>query len=404
MRFGTLALAVVLVACKRSDKEAPVVAATGSAALVEAADEAAAPTPAKQKKGAARGAGEKVPVPAGTFVAGSVPGDRGRDPTLEARQLEVKLEEFAVDALPHPNDPSRPPTTGLSRSQAAEACSKQGGRLCSELEWERACKGPEGHEYAGAAAWDPECAKHPEICASGFGVLAMGGALREWTASDVDALKGFRASPVAAVRGASGEVADVDHRCARRTAVDASTTAVDLGFRCCYGSPTAATIPAPEWPPTIQKVEFSADRLAGLFASNPRLKAYAEGIKYFREEASVTTVLQRGKACPGSAPPSNAEILTTSPVVWSPVPGEEILLVTGQSAQNRSFIVAFHRLVGDRYRVAAAMLMEDEPGPVALVYNQNVRKKLEWATALQCPGESGNISYRDENRVAITQR
>jgi hypothetical protein len=314
------------------------------------------------------------------------------------------LGAFSIDALPYPNDPSKPPVTGLPRAQAAETCAKQGGRLCNELEWERACKGPDGQEYAGAAAWDPECAKHPESCASGFGVLAMGGALREWTVSDVDAQKGFRASPAAAVRGASGDVADVDHRCARRAAVDASTSAVDLGFRCCYGEAPTASIPSPDWPPTVQKVEFPAERLAGLFASNPRLKPYAEGIKYFREEASVTSILQRGKSCPDSTPPAAAETLTTAPLVWSPVPGEEILLVTGQSSQNRSFVVAFHRLAGDRYRVAAAMLMEDEPGPIALVFNQNVRKKLEWAIAWQCPGESGNVTYRDENRVAITQR
>jgi len=406
VKLGRVAACLLAIGgCKRADdKSSPIAAATGSAALVEAADEPAVSPRGDQKKGSARRPGERITVPAGAFVAGSTPGDRGRDSTLEARELEVSLGEFAIDALPYPNDPSRPPVTGIPRAKAQEACAQAGGRLCHELEWERACKGPEASEYAGGKAWDPECAKHPETCASGFSVLAMGGAMREWTSSDVEPLKGYRAVAAAAVRGSAADAADVDHRCAHRSAVDGATSAGDLGFRCCYGAAPTATIPVPELGPTVQKVEFSTDRLASLFASNPKLKPFAEGLKFFRDEAGVAAVLQRGKGCPESTPPTPAETLTTAPILWNPVPGEELLLVAGQSAGSRSFVVAFHRLPGDRYRVAAAMLMDDEPGPVALAYNPNVRKKLEWSIGWQCPGESGNVTYRDEHRVTITQR
>ena len=38
--------------------------------------------------------------------------------------------------------------------------------------------------FGAGNAWDPTCAREPSSCASGFGVLAMGGAMREWTDSD----------------------------------------------------------------------------------------------------------------------------------------------------------------------------------------------------------------------------
>ncbi|RLB57723.1 MAG: hypothetical protein DRI90_17645, partial [Deltaproteobacteria bacterium] len=67
-------------------------------------------------------------------------------------------------------------------------------------------------------------------------------------------------------------------------------------------------------------------------------------------------------------------------------------------------IVAFHRLPNDRYRVGAALIMKDELGPVVLIYNPYVRRKLHWATCWECYGATGNITYRLENRVVITQK
>ena len=65
----------------------------------------------------------------------------------------------------------------MSRSRAAKLCKERDGRLCTELEWERACTGPDGEMYAGGARWDSACAKAPNTCASGYGALAMGAAL-----------------------------------------------------------------------------------------------------------------------------------------------------------------------------------------------------------------------------------
>jgi hypothetical protein len=317
--------------------------------------------------------------------------------------LEVEIGAFAIDKLPHPNDPTAPPTTGVTRERATQLCAEHGGRLCNELEWERACKGPEGQTFAGGDAWDAACARAPETCASGFGVLAMGAAQREWTASDVDEIAEI-VPRGAAVRGVRGDAADVDHRCAHRSVVAPDSTAADLGFRCCYGEASAAKIPSQAMEPNVRRVEMPPSRVAELFAANKRLEPLAGDIKYFREEAAVDTVLRRGRArgADADAPPYGFE-LTTQPIVWSPVPGERILVVTGQSGKD-SFIVAFHELPGGRYRVGATFHMKDELGPVVIAFSQNVRKKLEWATCWDCGGESGNVTYRPDYRVVITQK
>jgi hypothetical protein len=395
--------------------------------VLEAADDIAPAADAgAQRRETAKAAGERVAISAGPFVAGSVPGDPGRDPSLEPALLRLDLGAFEIDRLPFPNDPQAPPRTGADREQAAELCAARGGRLCTELEWERACKGPELQPFAGATRWDPACATAPATCASGYGVLGMGAALRELTSSEVAPIKTLFGRSTA-VRGAAARAADVDHRCAHRSALEPGGRADDLGFRCCYGTRNEPTIPSPDWLEPFRPFELPPSELGTMFRSIPKLSILSAEVKYFREESALETVDKRGQSArvvrglpepsarpvPSVEPREDEEGMdlvrgkkTTAPLLWNPVPGEEILVVTGRSGAH-SFIVAFHRFADERgenrYRVGSAFVMENEPGPVVLVYDPSVRRRMHWMTCQGCYGESGRIRYGDDNRVVITQ-
>jgi formylglycine-generating enzyme required for sulfatase activity len=402
-----LALALPLVVACNKSGEAPVetkdggtIAITPKGKVLEAAENEAADAGAHAKKAAAFGTGERAEIPAGKLEAGSTPGDKGRDPALEPPDLEIELGAFAIDKYLYPNDPGKPPLTGVNRQKASELCQAANGRLCTELEWERACKGPDDNNYASGASWDAACAKAPTTCASGFGVLGMGASMREWTASDVQPIETVQTGKAAAVRGARGDAASVDHRCAHRVALEATQSGEDLGFRCCHGAPNAASIPSPQYKETFRKAELTAKQAAEMFASVEQLKGLSGEITYFKEPDDVKEVMNRADG--GADKPANIT-MTTQPILWNPVPGEEVLLVAGR-AQKQSFIVAFYRLPGDRYRIASSFVMKDEKGPIVLAYSGYVRKKLSWATCWDCRGESGNITYREDNRVVITQK
>lgn len=344
-------------------------------------------------------AGARVEIPKGKVVAGSTPGDRGRDPTLEPALAPVELGGYSIDRYLYPNDPAKPALTGVSRARASELCSQVGGRLCTELEWERACKGPDDTVFAGGSDWDPTCGRTPDKCASSFGVLGMGGAVREWTSSEVAPAEGAQGR-AAAVRGARADAAAADHRCAHRAGVDPGASGDDLGFRCCYGPPNAASIPAPALQQTFRKAELTAAQVADMLATVPQLKDLSREITFFKEPEDVQHALARGDAGVGTVPNTS---FTTHPLLWSPVPGEEILVLAGR-AQKSSFIVAFYRLPDDRYRIGSSFILKDEKGPVVLGYNNYNRKKLSWALCWDCRGESGNVTYREDNRVVITQK
>jgi formylglycine-generating enzyme required for sulfatase activity len=340
-------------------------------------------------------AGERVEIPAGKLVAGSVPGEIGRDPEIEPRAYSVELGPFHIDRLPFPNDPAARPLTGVTRDEAKKHCRERGGRLCTELEWERACKGNEAWRYAGGDAWDERCAKAPASCASSFDVLAMG-ALREWVASDViprDATDKRRA----VVRGAPPDAPAEAHRCAQRRTFGADSRADDLGFRCCKGPPNAAVIREPVLGQTFVKASLTAARIEKLLAQHPRTAALARDVKLFREPEAAETVVSRG---PGDRKGFG---FTVTPLRWNPVAGSELLLVAARSGDDTSFVVAYHVLGEDRYELASSFVMHGEPGPVAFAYDNYIRPRLHFSTCWGCPGETGKILHRPPDGAVILQ-
>jgi hypothetical protein len=333
--------------------------------------------------------GGRIRVPEGSFSSGTEPGRFERRPELEPRTTRTALGSFEIDAEPYPGGPGGA-LFGLGRDQAAERCAEREGRLCTELEWERACKGPGSNAFASGAELDPACNKSPG-CASGFGVWGMG-SLREWTASDLSG----HADRSAIVRGAAASDPVGQRRCARR---DAATTAPreDVGFRCCYGAPNAAKVVLPRQGTTFGKLELPLSELARWLAADPTTQAIAGDLSYFDEAAATAAVVARG------TPDRQGFRLTSAPLAWNPAAGVELLVVAARSGASTSFVVVFDALGDGSRHVASSFVMEGEPGPVVLAYGGYGRPRLHFSTCWGCPGETGKISYHNPDRAVILQ-
>jgi hypothetical protein len=336
---------------------------------------------------------QTLQIPGGTLRAGSTPGDAGRVPELEPKNQEIELGPFGIDRLPYPNDPALPPLLGKSRDEARRLCAERSARLCSEVEWERACKGPRQDEYPSGVIWDPSCTAGAKACATGFDVLGLGTLVGEWVANDVTIDDKRRAL----VRGAARGAPATDHRCAARHPTEASTQSEDIGFRCCQGAPNAAIIAEPKQGPVFSKTKLTAEELEQALAADPAGKALAHDIKFFREPDSANTVVSRG---PGD---KKGFDFTVAPLLWSPTAGAEILLVTARSGDTTSFIAAFHVLPGGKYRLASTFTLQNEPGPVAFAYSPDIKPRVHFSTCWGCPGETGKALFRRPETVVIVQ-
>jgi formylglycine-generating enzyme required for sulfatase activity len=188
-------------------------------------------------------------IPEGTFLAGT---PKDRIPRIADAELPgeaITLHGFYVDEFAYPNEVAAIPKTGVTHDEAASLCASQSKRLCTELEWERACKGPASTTYEyGDAYRASECAMGAASrlspsgllvgCKSVFGVHDMHGGPWEWTDSPYN-----RATVgLLATRGGNGETGEITGRCANGEARPPQNRRPDLGLRCCAGEPNTTQV------------------------------------------------------------------------------------------------------------------------------------------------------------------
>ncbi len=205
-----------------------------------AADAASAPAPAATARPG------MVYVPAGVLLAGT-PVDRA--PRIADEELPgtpVEMGAFYIDLLPFPDESGAIATTNVTREEAASLCAGKGKRLCTELEWERACKGPANTTYedgddfhaatCGLGATAELSAKRPTgeqaACVSGFGVREQHGGAWEWT--DLPWGRGGR-KDLGVLKGGNATAGELAGRCANSLARAPTTKSPAMGFRCCAG-------------------------------------------------------------------------------------------------------------------------------------------------------------------------
>jgi hypothetical protein len=380
LRPGLLCTALLCAGCRGHNAPQP----SSTSPSASAATRAAPLAPIK---------GEQLEIPASTFNAGTVPGDQPRNPALEPRLTQVTLGSFRIDRLPFPNDPAQPPLTGVTHDQAEQHCAAEGKRLCTELEWELVCKGPQSLPFSTGNTWDERCGKPGALCASPFNAVGLG-RMREWTASD--SLNPDNPNlPIA--RGSAKDGALTDHRCAHRAALAADEHADDLGFRCCKGAPNAATVAVPQLGTPFQIYDLPPKKLSDVLASDTHTASLSNDLGYFSEPEATRTVLARGNG------DHEGFSFTVRPLLWNPDLGTQFVIVSGHAQKDVSFVVALLVVADNEFRVAASMILRDEPGPVVLAYSNDIRPRLHYSTCWGCPGETGKLLYRAPDSVVITQ-
>lgn len=182
-----------------------------------------------------------IPFEEGAFMQGSNKLDPDRDIT-EMLSREVVVKSYCIDRYEFPNEPGTPPFTNMTFAEAAAACEEKGKRLCTEPEWERACKGPLGSRYPYGDKFEagicnvgsqdqpgkPAKSGAHDKCGLKDGPQDLSGNVWEMTASPWPDDPEMRV-----IKGGSARLPAWGARCAYRDSIEIQSTADDIGFRCC---------------------------------------------------------------------------------------------------------------------------------------------------------------------------
>lgn len=192
----------------------------------------------------------------GPLLAGTAVGKIPRIADEEMPGVQVMLQGFFMDRFAYPNEEGAIPTTGVSQPEAEQLCAQQNKRLCTELEWERSCKGSSNRTYEYGEEYRPEACqtgRAPRMlpsgyraqCVSEFGVSDMHGGVWEWTRSRW--ARGSKAQ-LFSLRGGNAEDGELVGRCANAMGRPPKHRSPQVGFRCCRGEVNQ------------QKVQFKIER------------------------------------------------------------------------------------------------------------------------------------------------
>lgn len=180
-------------------------------------------------------------VSAGAFKMGT----SRDDPMMafdEKAPVNVNVAAFCVDQYEYPNKKGAAPLTNVAYADAKRFCEAKSRRLCSEEEWEKACKGPRGTRFPYGNTFDPGACNTEDSgggdrtvalagrfskCRSGYGVMDMSGNVAEWTSSP------YVGNSDRTQKGGSATRPDYASRCSARKNGAPSSKSFEVGFRCC---------------------------------------------------------------------------------------------------------------------------------------------------------------------------
>lgn len=214
----------------------------------------------------------------------------------------------------------------------------------------------------------------------------------------LDVKNGKAVAPVAKAVGA-GET-DLEREAREEASGGAGTATIALGTKI----PSAANVPWPEVPPpradalgsAFRPVTTPAEELVALAKSAPPLARFGPDFALFAKDDVGRVTNVNGVAF-------QSLTFTVEPVLWQPKQGVLLLLVPYRGTKG-AVLAAFWALEGGGYRLASAFGLDQEPVPMALVYEPKKREELRWSACWNCPGGQGEVLLKEDGRVVIAQR
>jgi len=164
--------------------------------------------------------------------------------TRETPRRIVKYDSYCIDRYEYPGRRDVLPYHDLTWELANRYCISMGKRLCTEVEWQRACMGPSNYEWSYGFTFEKDACNigtdmlersgERRNCRTVEGVFDMNGNLAEWVAGTARTSgRATSGPPVKILKGGSFASMEIFSRCSFRDFRTVKAREPEFGARCC---------------------------------------------------------------------------------------------------------------------------------------------------------------------------
>ena len=181
-------------------------------------------------------------IPPGEFVIGS---PRSNQSPFH----RIVTPSYCADTYEYPNLKGEMPLTNVDWEEAERYCESVGKRLCTEAEWEKACRGTKGQNFSYGRHYDKHAcgdefrqagqtfpSGYFAGCKSIYGVYDMSGGVAEWTADAYAPYPGNKTERPSTKSHLEKTIRSLPYKesyCSNRKGVVWSKKWIGISFRCC---------------------------------------------------------------------------------------------------------------------------------------------------------------------------
>lgn len=160
--------------------------------------------------------------------------------------------------------------------------------------------------------------------------------------------------------------------------------------------PTAATESTQAAPFRPLALELDAARAA--LRAMPETRSFADAFRLHAAKSLLGALSNAGRSSQSLSPWQAA----TPAFGWSPLPGQELVILSGDSPAGATLIA--YRMTKDGPHFAGSFTTKDEHAPILVAYKRDTPDELLYSTCWGCGGEGGALRLDDARRLRFVPR
>jgi hypothetical protein len=182
---------------------------------------------------------------------------------------------------------------------------------------------------------------------------------------------------------------------ARESARERSQVA-DTFVEAARGPESATPTPGPHLP--FRALELTPDAARDALSAMPETRALASGFRLHAAKNLLSALANAGRSAQSLAPWQAA----TAAFAWSPLPGQNLVILSGDSPAGAALIAYFPAREGPRF--AGSFTTRNEHVPILVAYKSDTHDELLYSTCWGCGGEGGALRLDEAQRLHFMPR